>query len=128
MRRRLLTIAIFLLAGAVVNVAVAWAITAGSKSPRLSTTESEVEWPHPVPKHWPQRATRLQGGAFGWRRDLYSAILMGFTDNGAQWVDGRFIIIIASAGRPCRALQSENWTDWVVSWEPGVSGNYRFDG
>ncbi len=128
MRRRLLTLAIFLLAGAVVNVAVAWAITAVPKWRRETTVARKVEWPHPVPKHWPQRAIRLQGGAFGWRHDQYSAILMGFTDNGAQWVDGRFIIIIASAGWPCRALQSENWTDWVVSWEPGVSGNYRFDG
>lgn len=103
MRRHLLTIAIFLLAGAVLNVAVAWAITAGMTWPqglsRSSTIEREEDWPRPVPDHWPERsAYTIQDGASGWRLDRYSKVWAGI-----------FAINIANAGWPCHALESETW-------------------
>ena len=101
MRRPLLTILIFLLAGAVVNVGVAWTITAVPKWRRRATSEIKVEWPRPVPDHWPERANhRILIRNFGWRYDQYQDI----------W-NGVFVIHIVSAGWPCLALESEYWID-----------------
>ncbi len=102
MRRRLLTIAIFLLAGAVVNVAVAWVITAVPNWRTWVTSENKVEWPRPVPDHWPERASdRILIRAFGCRLDEYVSVLG----------DGAFAILIDNAGWPCHALESETWFD-----------------
>ncbi len=131
MGRRLLIVAVFLLAGAVVNVTVAWVITAGTNWPGwgLSATSwRDVDWPYPVPSHWPERAAiTIQGGGFGWRCERYQGSAEEERD-GELWRTEEFVINITRVGWPCRALQSEKWIDWVLSWEPGVLGHHRNDG
>ncbi len=102
MRRRLLTIAIFLLAGAVVNVGVAWTIAVAGPKWRMGGRDvRKFEWPRPVPDHWAERASeRIAFGAFGWRFDQYR-----------DFRDGVRTINIFNAGWPCHALQSETWND-----------------
>jgi hypothetical protein len=76
-RRRLITILIFLLAGAVVNVAVAWGIvwkTDWSFLPGTWQASEGLPWPRDVPTHWPDMAKlshRAKG--FGMRVLLYGA-------------------------------------------------------
>ncbi len=55
MRRRLLIVAVFLLAGAVVNVAVAWGCVIWSKPPTIVPGPFPVvePWPAAVPSEWP---------------------------------------------------------------------------
>ncbi len=58
MRRHLLIAAIFLLAGAVVNVAVAWGTARWGWGPeisyaRLAALPPGSEWPRLAPAHWP---------------------------------------------------------------------------
>ena len=72
MKRRLLTVAICLLLGAVLNVAVAWGITALAEFNWLSLRETQEtiedpEWPRAVPRHWPPVQRALEAHAFGLR-------------------------------------------------------------
>ncbi len=130
MKKIIVTTIIFLLAGAVVNVAVAWVITASSTYPgwsRTATVLNNVEWPHSVPSHWPERATTIQPEAFGWRLDRYQAGTSEERD-GEIWATEQFCLDIVRVGWPCYALQTENWIDFVVPQQPGDVGHHRFDG
>ena len=84
MRRRLLIIAAFLLAGAVVNVAVAWGCAAWSRNYRagyvpgslipqyVGSEEPATERPLPVPHDWPPPEHKSRGYGFGVDRlDVY---------------------------------------------------------
>lgn len=95
MKKHLTKVAIFLLAGAVVNVGVARTITAVPKWRRWATSENKVEWPRPVPDHWPERANhRILIRNFGWRYDQYQDI----------W-NGVFVIHIVNAAMPCVGIR-----------------------
>ncbi len=131
MKRRLLILATFLLAGAVVNVAVAWVITAATTwpgwSPSGGTFARDVNWPRSVPDHWTRRASTIQGQVFGWRLDTYQGHALE-DRNGEHWATEQFVINITSVGWPCYVLQSEIWYDRVVNDAAGVGDHFRFDG
>ena len=130
MKRRLLIIAIVLLGGAVVNVAVAWVITAFSTYlgwSQTATIVDNVEWPHSVPSHWPERATTIQPEALGWRVHRYQAATDEERD-GEFWRTEEFLLDIVHVGWPCYVLQSEMWYDRVVNDAAGVGDHFRFDG
>ncbi len=120
----------FLLLGAVVNVAVAWGITAGVTYPGWPPSPTlawDVEWPRPVPDHWPERASTIQGQIFGWRFDQYQGTAVEMR-NGEPWATEEFRIDIASVGWPCHALRAEQWVDFVYPHPEAEAGRHRFDG
>ena len=70
MKRRLLIVAVFLLAGAVVNVAVAWVCVIWSMRPPAYTLEGAGTavgpWPAAVPSEWPSKpSVRMTKTSFG---------------------------------------------------------------
>ncbi len=70
MRRRLLTIAIFLLAGAVVNVAVAWGCILWAPVSWHVRTGPD-QWPAPPPEWWTGHVIGGKSGGPGW--DIFDA-------------------------------------------------------
>ena len=131
MKRRLLIVAAFVLAGAVVNVAVAWVITAVTTWPGWPSAgvvlTHDVEWPRSVPDHWSKRASTAQGQVFGWRLDQYQGNALE-ERNGEHWITEHFLINITRVGWPCYALQSEIWYDRVPADAVGTPAHFRFDG
>ena len=118
MKRRLLIAAIFLLAGSVVNVAVAWGIVAGADLNAfrdiMSGSSVKADWPRDAPSHWPV-SCRVRGPlrGIGWQAWFWVA---GRTQHGQEEARGEsFTIMIASAGWPCRATQWELWGDLLVN-------------
>ncbi len=69
MKRRVLTVAVFMLAGAVVNVAVAWGCIAWMPATFVESIEGTA-WPRSVPQWWGPSAPVRSGGwvwaGLGW--------------------------------------------------------------
>ncbi len=109
MRRRLLTIAIFLLAGAVVNVAVAWGLALFWGQGNWTTIWPEWEfdpdyWPSPPPTGFSFNPT---GVDIGWAMDVYclqygTHLYVGATDRTAS---ATFLRV----GWPCRTVRGAMW-------------------
>ena len=112
MKRPLLIIAIFLLLGAVVNVAVVWGCARWSVAtfPLLTPTSrlpSDADWPRAVPPGWPQPTYSATVSASGVTLvTLYAGTL---TAAYAQWIN--------QWGWPLRGLESEAHS-WGPPWQP----------
>ena len=79
MKRLVVIAVIFLLAGAVVNVAVAWGIIACADWQNIHTIQLEAlqsqedEWPHDVPQDWPADCWRFPPQhQIGWELTYFS--------------------------------------------------------
>ncbi len=110
MKRRLLIIALFLLLGAVVNVAVAWAILVTKDW----KTVFPIEWrqrnshcPREVPERWPRAPGYLDGGSFGVFVQTYAAS----RDSGRT--SESFSLDVGRAGWPMVSLIWEIWSEAV---------------
>jgi len=132
MKRWVFTILLFLLLGAIVNVAVAWGITTVTpwfgwpSSP--GTFSRQFPWPRPVPDHWPKLAIWLHFGSFGWDLDQYQATAVEDRGDAGFWATESIRIEIVRVGWPTRSLRHEGWVDWVHPTGTGDPGYYRFDG
>ncbi len=123
MRRRLITVAIFLLAGAVVNVAVAWGILWKKDWTTVWPAQRQDgdvwHWPRDVPTHWPDMAeTFLRVEGFGVLGLSYHARRR--SDAGRE----RFGLATFRAGWPMLGLAWENWQEtlspnWPMTFPPG---------
>ncbi len=130
MKRRLTKLVLFLLLGAITNVAVAWAITAFTTWPgwpQEPVLLTRIEWPRPVPQHWPSLADSLQGQVFGWSLHQYLAGVVEDAPDGRLFASEQFVINVGSVGWPCLALQWELWLDQVLTRGRAVEGSYRAD-
>ena len=115
-KRRLLIVAIFLLAGAVVNVAVAWGCAACSKPTGVvrwstSTGKRDHLWDDHRPSHFPdipqyKSLDHQDSFDFGRRRSSVSV----------NQVHG---MVVLDAGWPCYAVRGFLW-GWQT--EPGIVG------
>ena len=111
MKRRLLIAAIFLLAGAVVNVAVAWGIVLRSsvspEGPPFERVSGESAWPRPVPDDWPPPQDEKL--ARSWGLSLVMAVTSVFPSPPLP-PKGTLICVwmtLFRAGWPCRTLEAE---------------------
>ena len=134
MKRRLLIVAVFLLAGAVANVAVAWFFVMAPPPHRRVSGGFAVElrrwvmdhtphsrepisaWPREVPHHWPQFRSGTRHRRIG----------SGMDRCGALQLDYSFIIQIKYVGWPLWSLESEAWINLHVG--PNRTIQYRTDG
>ena len=78
MKHRLFKLVLFLLLGAIVNIAVAWGFTAKlefdlsqparnkEEAVGYKETIEEAEWPDEVPRHWPSVEEAFELHMFGW--------------------------------------------------------------
>ncbi len=110
-RRRLPTIAIFLLAGAVVNVAVAWVILWKKDWTTVWPAQRQDgdvwHWPRDVPTHWPDMAeTFVRAEGFGVLGLSYHAGRR-LSDAGRE----SFGLATFRAGWPMLGLAWENWQE-----------------
>ncbi len=139
MKRRLTKVVLFLLLGAIVNVAVAWTITAlppWPGWPQRPIVLTEIEWPRPVPQHWPSRANSVQERVFGQSAHIYFADVLEETEtpDGELWATEQFVTVeefvinIGTVGWPCLALQWEVWLDDVLPRGGAAGGPHRADG
>ncbi len=132
MKRCLTKLVVFLLLGAIVNVGVAWGITALTTWPgwpQEPVLLTQIEWPRPVPQHWPSLADSLQGQVFGWSLHQYLAGVVEETPiDGLLLVNEQFVINVGSVGWPCLALQWELWLDHVLPRGRTVEGSYQAAG
>ena len=145
MKRRLLIAAVFLLAGAVVNVAVAWGIVlVPPPHRRVAATGAIVElrrwltaktalssepieasvWPRDVPAHWPRMSRANRVRRIGFEKDTYIGDKNGPDHRRTEF----FYIDIADAGWPCWSLESEAWLDMVLHRRPSRHEETRRDG
>ena len=113
MKRGLLVVAVFLGAGAVVNVAVAWSIVLwlppAPYSVALPATRRPVQqWPRPVPSHWP--APELEMASYeGMSPGMTETITTAANPQLDEDVSGVAMNLIRP-GLPCRTLEA--WTLW----------------
>ncbi len=128
MKRRLLIIGIFLLLGAVVNVAVAWGCAILAESPRpLSRTDTdEPQWPRNVPAHWPPVRGALEGKSFGFHIHRSHARRVDRDDKGSVALTEHYVIDVIRVGWPSVAFQWDSWLELEVSG--GSKATNRFDG
>ncbi len=122
MRRCIIIVVIFLLAGALVNVAAAWGCAWFPPSlpgegaffelrrwlwDKTGSAEriEQPDWPRDVPPHWPQPRVRLHMRWLGF--DQVQFIAFERTDEPPRV---HFSICIEDAGWPCRSLTSEAWS------------------
>ncbi len=121
-RRHLLTLAIFLLAGAVVNVAVAWVILWKKDWTTVwpARLDGVWHWPRDVPTHWPDMAeTILRAEGFGVLGLSYDARRL--SDAGRE----SFRLATFRAGWPMLGLA---WGNWQEALRPNMTfaGRPRF--
>jgi hypothetical protein len=143
MKRRLLIIAIFLLAGALVNVAVAWGILWrkdwSTVFPAQWQEGEEWPWPREVPAHWPDMAhAHLRAKGFGVRAQVYLAerppnSLLTFAGQMRKERERRteerrrrynkdrehFSVDVCRAGWPMLGLGWESWQEWLKHGRKG---------
>jgi hypothetical protein len=111
MRRCLLIVLILVVAGAILNVGVAWGCALVPVSlwfTPSSDTRDYVEWPRAVPDRWPKRAHFVGRRVFGRDVDEFSAIAAVENDE-ELWRAEQYSLIIGGNGWPCRALEWELW-------------------
>ncbi len=98
MKRIIVTTIIFLLAGAVVNVGVAWGCTWLAPSPPVfhhsPDLDAKSDWPHAVPDDWPSWPILLADGAS-----------VGRTTTVPISGDGRYRIVVNQYGLPLRSME-----------------------
>ena len=110
-RRRLLIIAIFLLAGAVVNVTVAWGIVLRSSVPPVGRPFERVSgvsaWPRPVPDDWPLPEAQKSARSWGLSelKTLANVAPMSPLPLKGTWVAVGMTLF--RAGWPCRSLEAD---------------------
>ena len=133
MKRRFTKLVVFLLLGTVVNVAVAWGITAHAEFDEASlqetqTTIEESEWPRAVPRHWPSLRTAWESHPFGWvvRRFIGRRIHWDPTTDQQERRE-LFYVDICEVGWPSRCLQWESWREFEVNFPQGTT-IYRNEG
>ncbi len=125
MKRHLLIIAIFLLLGAVVNVAVAWGCAILSEWPPLSLTDTDnPQWPRNVPAHWPPVRNDLEGKSLGLHSRRSVARRVDRDDKFA--LTEAFVIDVIRVGWPSVAFQWDSWLELEISG--GSKATNRFDG
>ncbi len=108
MKRRLIIVAMFLLAGAVVNVAVAWGCAAWVPASDRRT-QDELPWPRPVPADWSSEATCYR------RSNWLLTEINAYGDGPSGGFASQYVF---EAGFPCRSLYRERH---AVEY-PGESG------
>jgi hypothetical protein len=122
-RHRLLIVAVFLLAGAVVNVAVAWGCNRLAPLPLLMfrpDSEAKFDWPRTVPDDWPSwpnyseddasvGRTELRAGTADWLYHL-SVLQSGLP---LRSVEFHILQAISPDGRPPEQTL-------VAAWQPGT--------
>ena len=112
MKRRLLIIAICLLGGAVVNVAVVWGCAVCIQS--VKTTETGLsDWPRSAPRGWPPPTTSLLLSRFGLEWEIIQA------NNPRRTT---YTMMVYEAGWPCRSFRcdvvqtfgvpNDYWEEW----------------
>ncbi len=128
MKRRLLIIAICLLLGAVVNVAVAWgcAIFAEWTPPLSHTDADEPQWPRNVPAHWPPVRNDLEGTAFGFHVHRSTGRRIHEDEKGTVRGAEAYLIDVYRVGWPSFAFQWDSWVELEMS--RGSGSTNRFDG
>ncbi len=102
MKRQLLVIAVFLVAGAVVNVAVAWGCALWAEQPLMrveAVTLDDAPWPRPVPRGWPPPTSRFVDSTFG----TTSVVFETNTETGRP----SYRQALVRWGWPLRGLESE---------------------
>ena len=111
MKRRLLIIAIFLLVGAVVNVAVAWGVIARARWAQMTPSLDQTghPWPVTVPELWPPADGLITRRSVGlvvrsWhtseRREIRGVTTLRWSKH--------FVVRIAESGLPFSTLRWQN--------------------
>ncbi len=122
MKRRLLIVAVFLLAGAVVNVAVAWGCVAAASWPSLQDSPAAaMVWPREVPQHWPAPDSRFQGHRVGFVVSRAKALSITLGENGGVAESDHHLIDLYRVGWPLQTLQWETWGEFTISKPTTVS-------
>jgi len=110
-------ILLYSLLGAIVNIAVAWCVTAVTTWPggflSIESAERELEWARRVPDRWPAADDLIRYRSFGWNLDRHVAIVPP-QDEGSQ-PDSlvQYMIESVRVGWPLRSLCWERWVDGV---------------
>jgi hypothetical protein len=131
MRRRIVTITLLLILGAIVNVAVAWygaySFEGRSDTGREIPMDTFSGWLVEIPSHWPTLDVGAgKGQLLTWFSG--SAYLEDFdTENNVLHKIEFFYIGQWRTGWPMRSLRLEVWIEFIIEGRPRVL-THRFDG
>jgi hypothetical protein len=101
---------LLLLAGAVINIAIAWACIYRADRRRMGIAEAALipAWPVPTPSHWPAPTYALVGRTAG-----VEALHQFAFRTEDFWDRPRFFVIFRyRVGWPAASLQAESWYEF----------------
>jgi hypothetical protein len=102
---------LLLIAGAAVNVAVAWGSSWFGEHPTLAQTKLPLEWPAQVPTHWTAPTNTNAAASYLWSITGWVSIRHE-EENGDKVFSYSFIYRRFDFGWPWRSLRSENWYEF----------------
>jgi len=129
-KRWIFTILLFLLLGAIVNIAVAWGLAISVDVDSEPTGfEERAEWPDVVPENWPGPLIGVWRGGFGWRASTHIAMRLAMAADREGWNAANHYLHSAEVGWPypslywrVRAIVSPQGMP-AQSWSPVITGN-----
>jgi hypothetical protein len=102
MKRRVLAIFLFVFLGAIMNIAIAWGLTASANMiAPPGGFEVTTRWPVTVPGNWPRPLAVIWRGGFGWRTSMH--IARAYDDNGQ--VETLYALHTGEVGWPARSMR-----------------------
>jgi hypothetical protein len=108
-------IVVCLVLSAIVNVVIAWGVTALTAWPgefdSIEEDEREIAWPGDAPERWPAPDDLIRYRSFGWSLDRCVAIVGAGDDAGRIDMPVQYMIETVRIGWPLRALCWERWVD-----------------
>jgi hypothetical protein len=123
--RRVRAIVLWLVLGAIVNIAIAWAVTAWTAWPggfaSIEGDEQAIAWPGPAPDRWPPPNDLIRYRSFGWSLDRCVAIVPADDEGGRRQFLVQYMIETVRVGWPMRALRWERWVDGLPT-QPAAAG------
>ena len=123
MKRRIFKLILFLLLGAIVNVAVAWGCAFTWPGYSAMMNVSDRDWPHGVPQGWPPPEVVNKYRGFGWAIET-------FFSETPLWSHG-VNAHLSRAGWPVLTFKALHWEDpdagvdeggwdWHITLDTGV--------
>ena len=111
MKLRLFKLVVFLLLGAIVNVAVAWAIVLWTPQeptvPGMAVLPKPIPWPRPVPTDWPAPQRQTSGETWGLSQLLTQALVQPLDAPRSPGAVSGWGMSLFQAGWPCRCVEAQ---------------------
>ena len=126
-KRRLGKLVVFLLLGAIINVAVAWGIVLWTpQQPRargMTVVLNQFDWPRQAPPDWPAPQRQDSDETWGLSHKVTRALVQWLDDPRSHGNIASWGMSIFQAGWPCRCFEADR--AWVHDWGVDPQADWR---